>query len=975
MNDLKLKDIASTIHEQISPEDTLKYALEIMKKNQVSSVVIIEDKKPVGIFTERDAIKSIALSIPLETKLKDLMTKNPFVVDELTRLHDAYVILESKRIRHLIVVNNKGEFTGVVTEGDFIRNLGLGDVEDKNVVEDIMIPSPVTVSSDTLIIDVAKIMNKNKSDYAIVIQDNSPISIIKERDIVHYFINDKDIFNNVIGELSYKQMYFVKRNVALKEAASLMEKHGVHQLIVTDSNEKIIGVLDRHSVLKAIHRAYIDFLIKVIDDKSVSIEELEKIQDNLSSQTTFLKNVINTVPDLIWLKDKNGVYLACNKKFEKFMGKTENEIVGKTDFELVDKEQAEFFRKNDISAMDGSSVKINEEFLVFKDGSYKGYFETLKTAMKDDNGKVIGVLGVARDITQKKKQLQAFNNAQAIAHIGSWNLDLKSSELEWSDECYRIFGKKIGSKVNLETFFASIYKDDIDKVKSTWEKALKTSDFDIIHRITVGKKIKWVRAKAKLETDSKGKIIYATGTVQDITLYKEYEEKLVCMASIDSLTGLANRTLLHTVLEKVIQLSVRNGKKCALLLFDLDHFKDINDSFGHNVGDEILKEIAKRLKKRLRQSDIIARIGQASEESQKCVDDEDVIARLGGDEFAVVLSSINNSQEAAKLAKEIMEIIAQPYELSTKAIVHVSASVGIAIAPDHSIDPTEILQFADSALYKAKNDGRVTFAFYSDILTLKAKERLEGESRLREAIKNGELQMYYQPQVHIKSGRIVGMESLVRWIDPKRGLIPPDEFIPLAEQSGLIIPLGEWVLEESCKQAKRWLDKGYRLHLSVNVSANQVHYYDISKLVDEVLLKTGFDADKLILELTESTMMKRKEEIVKTLYSIRSKGIKIAIDDFGTGYSSYNYLKRFPIDILKIDKTFIDDIPYEKDNIAIVKAIIAMGQAMGYEILAEGVEHIEQVEFLKEEGCEFYQGYYKSKPLPAEEFEKLLEEN
>ena len=427
------------------------------------------------------------------------------------------------------------------------------------------------------------------------------------------------------------------------------------------------------------------------------------------------------------------------------------------------------------------------------------------------------------------------------------------------------------------------------------------------------------------------------------------------MANYDSLTGLANRSFLLSHLQKSIHMAMRNGRTIALLLFDLDHFKDVNDSFGHAIGDELLRLVSERFVERIRKGDLIT--------------------RLGGDEFAIVLEYITRREDAAQVAQEMMAVLAKPYRLSNKLEVHIRSSVGIVIAPQHSNNAQELLQFADTALYKAKSEGRSTYSYYTDELTSTARERIECENRLRHAIENQEFELYYQPQVHVQSNRIVGVEALLRWNDPKSGLITPDRFIPLAEETGMISEIGKWVLFEACKQGKQWLQQGYNLHVSVNVSAHQVHHQDLPRLLDLALKESGFNADKLTLELTESAMMRREEEVVTMLHALRAKGIRLAIDDFGTGYSSYSYLKRFPIDILKIDKSFIDDIPYENDDVAIVKAIIAMGSAMGYQILAEGVEQIEQLEFLKAQGCSYYQGYFKSKPLCASDFDRLLKEH
>jgi diguanylate cyclase (GGDEF)-like protein len=407
-------------------------------------------------------------------------------------------------------------------------------------------------------------------------------------------------------------------------------------------------------------------------------------------------------------------------------------------------------------------------------------------------------------------------------------------------------------------------------------------------------------------------------------------------------------------LKKSLQNAKRSNKQVALLMFDLDRFKDVNDSYGHNAGDELLQQVAQRFSDRLREGDIIS--------------------RLGGDEFAIVLQNLTHPEDAGLLAGEMIESLSLDYKLSGGITVHVSTSVGIVLFPDNAQDASTLLQYADAALYKSKAEGRSTYRYYTDELTHLARKRVECETHLRRAIINNEFEVYYQPQVHIASGRIVGAEALVRWNHPERGLVSPVEFIPIAEDTGLIGEIGEWVLNDTCRQGKIWQDLGYRLTLAVNLSAHQVRYTDVVHIVDAALKKSGYDPKRLELELTESALMQREEQTVEMLHSLRAKGIRLAIDDFGTGYSSLSYLKRFPIDILKIDKSFVDDVPYENDDMAIVSAIIAMGQALNFQVLAEGVEHIEQLEFLKEKGCTMYQGYFKSKPVPAKEFELFFKD-
>jgi diguanylate cyclase (GGDEF)-like protein/PAS domain S-box-containing protein len=441
-------------------------------------------------------------------------------------------------------------------------------------------------------------------------------------------------------------------------------------------------------------------------------------------------------------------------------------------------------------------------------------------------------------------------------------------------------------------------------------------------------------------------------SAQDISFVKESQKKMEQLAYFDVLTGLANRTYFKMQLRKALALSKRGHYSFALFYFDLDEFKRINDTLGHDAGDALLQEVASRLKARLR--------------------NEDTIARLGGDEFAVLLSGIKDQDEARSIIETIETMLIQPIKLGNNEVI-ISASIGVTIAPYDSMEEETLLKHADLAMYEAKEKGKNTSHFYTEDLDFAAKERLVIENELRVAIKEEQLILYFQQQVDIDSEKVVGFEALVRWLHPEKGMISPVRFIPIAETTGQIVEIGEWVLRESCRCLADLQSKGFEGKLSVNISSRQLKDINLCNLLKEVIEETNISADKLDLEITESMLMGDVEAAIAQLYEFKKLGVSLSIDDFGTGYSSLSYLKRFPVDTLKIDRSFIKDIPQDRDDMEISSAIIAMAQKLNLKLVAEGVETAEQIEFLRKNCCHVIQGYYFSQPFPVDQIDGFLE--
>jgi diguanylate cyclase (GGDEF)-like protein/PAS domain S-box-containing protein len=463
---------------------------------------------------------------------------------------------------------------------------------------------------------------------------------------------------------------------------------------------------------------------------------------------------------------------------------------------------------------------------------------------------------------------------------------------------------------------------------------------------------KWILANIRAVQDADGSVTLAEGTIEDITERKQAQEQVQYLAYYDALTGLANRTLLQDRISKALAAAQRRDEKLALLFLDLDRFKIINDSLGHSFGDLLLQQVAERLKTWARS--------------------QDTVARIGGDEFLIALTGIKDFPDAAVAAERVMDAMTADFVIQGRTF-HVNCSIGVSMYPDHGADSEALIKNADAAMYIAKENGRNGYRFFSEDMNAQVVERMTIEHGLRGALEKGELFLMYQPQSDVRTGQIVGVEALLRWNHSELGLVLPDRFIRVAENSGLIVPIGEWVLETACRTAKGWQQRGVSaVPVAVNVSAMQFRQDGFEEMVRRALRETGLAPEYLELELTESVLLANVELTQSVLHSLKRMGIKLSIDDFGTGYSSLAYLKQFPVGKLKIDRSFVRNIPSRADDAAIAAAIISMAKSLNLKVIAEGVETEEQLLFLRAQGCDQVQGYWLSKPITADEVAEKL---
>lgn len=460
-----------------------------------------------------------------------------------------------------------------------------------------------------------------------------------------------------------------------------------------------------------------------------------------------------------------------------------------------------------------------------------------------------------------------------------------------------------------------------------------------------------VKVRFQLSLDETPPIVVAMAL--DMTERFEARRRLVRQANFDQLTDLPNRFFMLAHIEHAFALARRNHRRVALLFMDLDDFKKVNDTLGHSAGDILLKKAARRIRSLLR--------------------DSDTPARLGGDEFMVVLEGLTRPEQAERVARKLVEAFKQPFPIQSSE-VYISVSIGITLFPDDGDSVDALMQYADTALYQAKQKGRSRYQFFSDEMRTAMEQRLEMEAHLRRALEHDEMSLVYQPKVDAVSGRILGAEALLRWTNPVLGFVPPDQFIPLAENIGLIEAIGFWVLKEACREAEGWPSPSDgRIHVAVNVSPHQFRSGVLLDDVEQALELSGLSVDRLELEITESLLIQDTSAPLEILNRLRELGVRLSLDDFGTGYSSLSYLQRFPLQILKIDRSFVNDMIVNKNSEALVEAIISMAGSLGLEIVAEGVEDLEQIDFLGRRGVHIIQGYFFSPPVPAQDFRTMLE--
>ncbi len=675
----------------------------------------------------------------------------------------------------------------------------------------------------------------------------------------------------------------------------------------------------------------------------------------LRSSEQRLRRILDTTQEGFCMTDlEEERIIQANPAFARMLGGNPEQFVGHSLFEFVDEANLAILREQGIKRARGEQ-SVYEIDLIRLDGrALPCQFSA--TPSYDDDGLRVGAFALVSDLTGRRAHEAYVRQVVAMFEStaeGVMLTDHDGNIVSVNPAFTKVTGYSEAEALGKNPRFLQSGRHTESFYQQIWAELQGTGHWqgELWNRRKNGEVYpEWLTISAV--PDSEGALQSYVGVFSDISYIKRSEEALERLAHYDPLTELPNRILLHAQVNHAIEHAARHRKRIAVMVLDLDGFKTVNDSLGHPAGDRLLQTIAARLLRLLRR--------------------EDTVARLGGDEFAVVIENARSCDNPGLIAEKIIQAVSAPVDLDGHSAL-VTASVGIALYPDDGRDTTSLLQAADMAMYASKQAGRNTSRFHHADMTRAARHRLKIEHGLRQALEHEQLEVWFQPQFDLDTGALIGSEALVRWRLPERGLVPPNEFIPIAEETGLILPLGEWVLRRACEQAVDWRHRGLEAgSVSVNVAGPQVERGDFYATVASVLAATGLPAECLELEITESFLLRNAEQARTVVEKLSELGVRVAIDDFGTGYSSLSYLKLLRVNKLKIDQSFVRDLPDDRDDAAITRAVISLGHNLGFKVIAEGVETEAQRDFLRQEGCDQSQGYFHSRPLPAAEFEAYL---
>jgi len=1104
----QINSIISTDILSVPPDAPLKDCIALMKKQRSSCLLITEQGKPLGIYTERDIVRSLYNQIdPAHTPIQDVMTQPVITAPSNITLFEAYYLLSSNKIRHLLIVDNHGKSKGILTQTNIITYLRKGYFFGAKTIDTILTRNLLTFKQDDSLLEIISAMVQRSLSCVVIAEKKSPIGIFTERDAINLLLENNKLETLKISEVMSQPVKTVSPNELTHDVTELMRKLNIRRLVAVDNNNRIKGLIEQKNIIQDLEQRHIESLQKLIQHNE---QQLSETKTALEQKRIYLDSILSSsVETAIAATDIHLRIAYFNPRAEKLFGRKAKDVIGRTVMEIHQEEGVAPHRlANGIKKID----EKGEHCFEFTAASAEGnrLLEGRATKILDSGKNTVGYTFISRDITEQRGVEQAIHTLMettagtvgepffeiVVRRLCVW-LDVDCALVGFLDGQHRVTtiamqldGKPASNftyslkdtpcdKIKCCNFsfhpknITQLFPNDKDLAKLKAESyvgvALKDKNSNVIgilcaisrRELTLPRNAEEVlniiaaRAAAELErklseedlmlashvyehtiegimvTDIKGQILSVnpaftsitgysaeeaigntprllksnkhdqqfykqmwhslithgswkgeiwnrrksgeiyperltistikdpngkahryTAIFYDITDIKESEDKIRHRAFHDPLTELPNRLLFQDRLLQAIAHAKRSGSQLAIMFMDVDYFKNLNDSLGHHMGDIFLHRLATQL------TDIIRT--------------EDTVSRVGGDEFTILLTQISSEADAASIANKILTLFKSPFELGGHNI-HLGASIGIALYPNDGGDTEVLIRNADTAMYHAKERGRNNYQFFTTEMETRVRERVILEADLRKGLDRDEFRLYYQPIYDLHAETLVGFEALIRWQHPDSGFMTPAKFIPIAEERGLIIPIGEWVLKRACQQLDHWNKQTDKtLTLSINISPHQFTKRNFIHIVNNILDKSGFRPNQLIFEITETAMMDNVGYTIQTLKQLQTMGVQIAMDDFGTGYSSLTYLKQLPIDILKLDYAFMQDVMHDPDSAEIAASIIHLAKKLRLNVIAEGIESAEQLGFLKRHQCEKGQGYLFSKPLPQDKAEALL---
>lgn len=1002
--------IEKIIKEKVGAKNYLKYdslsdAIKLLEKNEIKYIVDI-----------RDVVKYYLLKNNLENKVIEQFEKIDSIEICFAINKDRQDILKYTNNQLMIIKGNKT--FDKIYEKYFITN----EILNQSKINMYLIFTVVILLTLLFIISILRVNNnflkrnmtvfkkeydtKNKwldvmlaniQDAFIAVDNNGSISSINKATEKLFGLGQTEILNKNIFEVLI-----------------LMDQNS-REIMKSDFNniKKSIGTIRKNYIMIS-HKGeeyYIDSTIYSIkNDKDEFIGAIFILQNNterinkdieLKKEQELIKCIFNTAPILIVVFDTYYNVVSVNTYFEKITGFSSDEIIGKNILGFYSEENylnEIRYNLDELKNNQNEVIQNQEIFIISKDGKKTDILWNF-SRLKNDNYILDGFIAIGVDISERKlaeKELQLSFSSLAAANLelevaedilskqyqdlkhhedalklseeryritveasneGLWDWDIQNSKLFLSPRWKEILGYNDEDITNsLDSWISMIHTNDRDSVLLRINEHIKgKSEYFIAEYRMMNKKGEyvWISNRGKVQRDSNGIAIRMAGSHGDISIRKQYEEKIYDLAYVDHVTGLPNKVYFYEIFSEVLEKTIRNNEQGGIIFIDLDNFKNINDTVGHSNGDKLLKQIGKMIK--------------------SILGPNDVLAHFSADEFIILKPNIKNDSEIENIAKKVISLFQISWEVESYEFL-ITASAGISIFPLDGNDIFSMLKNADTAMYHSKEFGKNKYYFYDKSMNQKILKKIEMLAKLRKAIENDEFMLYYQPQIEVATGKIIAAEALIRWNSDNGEIIAPNDFIPLAEESGLIVQIGEWVIKTACKQNKIWIEKGLNpIVISVNISAKQLQISNLSERINRIIEDVGLENKYIDFEITETAAMQNINMVIKIVGHIRDMGMKISLDDFGTGYSSLTYLKKIPINNLKLDKMFVSELAENSVEESIAKTVIELAHSLNLKVIAEGVEEISQYYILKTLKCDILQGFLISKPLAVDEFEEFLE--